>query len=84
MLLQRMSLAFVAPSGVNCLSFMLLKERKIKSVISPVKNYQNSLKRALLITTTKQTVLAPFNFLVHPVIMTVIARVHADHLMYAD
>jgi len=78
-----MSLAFVAPSGVNCLSFMLLKERKMKSVISPVKNYQNSLKRALLITTTKQTVLAPFN-LVHPVIMTVIARVHADHLMYAD
>ena len=47
MLLQRKSIAFVAPPGVKYLSFMLLKVRKW-AVISPAKNYQNSLKRALL------------------------------------
>jgi len=45
MLLQRKSLNFVASSGKKY--FMLLKARKW-TVISLVKNYQNSLKRALL------------------------------------
>jgi len=47
MLLQRKSLAFVAPSNEKYLIFMLLKVRKW-TVISPAKNYQNFLKRALL------------------------------------
>jgi len=61
MLLQRKSIAFVAPSSEKYLIFMLLKVRKW-TVISPANNYQNSLKRA----TTKETALAPFN-LAHPV-----------------
>jgi len=63
MLLQRKSLAFVAPSGEKYLIFMLLKVRKW-TVISPGKNYQNSRKTCF--TTTKETALAPFN-LAHPV-----------------
>jgi len=47
MLLQRKSLAFVAPSGEKYLIFMLFKVRKW-TAISPAKNYQNSLQRALL------------------------------------
>jgi len=47
MLLQRKSLAFVAPSGEKYLIFMLLKVRKW-TVVLPAKNYQNSLKHALL------------------------------------
>ena len=46
MLLQRKSLGFVAPSGVKYLSFMLSKCVNV-TVVSPPKNYQNSLKRAL-------------------------------------
>ena len=47
MLLQRKSLAFVAPSGEKYLIFTLLKVRKL-TVISSAKIYQKSLKRALL------------------------------------
>jgi len=47
MLLQRKPLVFVAPSGEKYLIVMLLKVRKW-TVISPSKNYQNFLKRALL------------------------------------
>ena len=47
MLLQRKSLAFVAPSGEKYLIFMLL-ECVNELSFSPAKNYQNSLKRALL------------------------------------
>jgi len=47
MLLRRKSLAFVASSGEKYLILMLLKVRK-QTVISPAKDYQNSLKRALL------------------------------------
>jgi len=46
MLLQRKSLAFVAPSGEKYLIFMLHKVHKW-TVISSAKNYQNSLKRGL-------------------------------------
>jgi len=41
------SLAFVAPSGENYLIFRLVKVCKL-TVISPTKNYQNSLKHVLL------------------------------------
>ena len=47
MLLRRKSLAFVASSGEKYLILMLFKVRK-QTVISPAKDYQNSLKRALL------------------------------------
>jgi len=47
MLLQRKSLAFVAPSGEEYLIFMLLKVRD-KLLFHLQKNYQNSLKRVLL------------------------------------
>jgi len=47
MLLQRKSLAIVAPSGEKYLIFMLRKVRK-RTIFLPAKNYQNSLKRALL------------------------------------
>jgi len=47
MVLQRKSLAFIAPSGEKYLIFMLLKVRK-RTVISPAKDYKKSLKRALL------------------------------------
>jgi len=47
MLLQRKSLAFLAPFGEKYLIFILVKMRKL-TVILPAKNYQNSLKRALL------------------------------------
>jgi len=46
MLLQRKSLALVAPSGEKYLIFMIHKVCKW-IVISSAKNYQNSLKRAL-------------------------------------
>jgi len=42
MLLQRKSLAFVAPCSKKYLIFMLIKVRKW-TVISPAKYYQNSL-----------------------------------------
>jgi len=47
MLLRRKSLAYVTPSGEKYLILMRLKVRKW-TIISPAKNYQNSLKRALL------------------------------------
>jgi len=47
MLLQRKSLGYEAPCGEMYLIFRLLKVRKW-TVISPAKNYQNSLKRAIL------------------------------------
>jgi len=60
MLIQRKSLAFVMPSGEKYLIFMRHKVRKW-TFISSAKNYQNSLKRALLFTMTKETASAPFN-----------------------
>jgi len=63
MLLQRKTLAFVAPSSEKYLIFMLLKVRKW-TAISPAKYYQNSLKRVLL--QRKLSALVPFN-LAHPV-----------------
>jgi len=47
MLPQRKSLATEAPSGEKYLIFRLVKVCKL-TVISPTKNYQNSLKRVLL------------------------------------
>jgi len=64
MLLQRKSLAFVAPSGEKYLIFIFLKVRKW-TVISPAEKHRNSLK------TTKETALAPFN-LAHPVLVWLI------------
>jgi len=47
MLLQRTSLAFVAPSGEKYLIFMIHEVRKWTVIPSAI-NYQNSLKHALL------------------------------------
>ena len=75
MLLQRKSLAIVAPSGKKYLSFMLLKACKW-TVISPAKKLSNFSKTCF--TTTKATALAPFN-LAHPVcacsVVSKIARI---------
>jgi len=70
MLLQRKSLAFVAPSGEKYLIFMFLKVRKwAVTKSSPAKNYRVS---TTYFATTKETALAPFN-LAHPVIHTIIS-----------